>query len=607
MKFNQHIYTNSEKGWSTIAATQDIKQEEQMKLEDHSKYTLPHSLLFKEDYPRPIKYIFYPLDEKRFVLGRAIYTGRDNIKRPGNYLFHNFIISKEEMINLHLNPIRLIRWLEHKGLFRDKIPDEPLNIIEFTDDEIKMSLRETKINNIIAPHNLILNLLYCCFNYESIKKPLLLIGKEKEYLDFVGYLYELLPYNLRERFSFDTYSYGTNLTLQMMGIPDEDEFQQTIPYFLKLNLVTQQYITALETEEPSKLISFIAKEASEGRIDELNLMYSVGLCLQKGDYVGFKEGYNTISPQIKEFIYTSYKKIILNYIVTEKDRELLQMVRDMIVAEDIALFSSDTEMIYLLLESKDKRILEMLVDWFCTKTNRELFYPLLFKCYNLWIIFLEKIKFYPNYTILLFEALKVFSKYYSEEFEEPLMEKILKMLSEIKKNKRISRDFAQALDNLGASDSEKTILLRTFIKYELTGNQVLLKKMMISDGIFSMEHQMLILNSILKGIIKTERPKEIFQQLHLLFDRAKDKYEFMLKLLGSIERIEISDKTKQILKETVGEFLKKLPKDETTDNIKSRIEMFFQQKPSFIERLLGKKGNYRKDIIGDENVKKFFL
>ncbi|MEW6620454.1 MAG: hypothetical protein AB1422_14155, partial [bacterium] len=137
MKLEQHIYTSSVKGFTTLTATQGITKDERIKLENHSLYVLPGQLLYKEGMPTPTKYIFYPLGEKRFVLGRAIYLGKDNLGRPGNYLFHNLIIAKDELEEPSFNPAKLIKMIEENGLFRTSPPEKPLDVINFLLDEEK--------------------------------------------------------------------------------------------------------------------------------------------------------------------------------------------------------------------------------------------------------------------------------------------------------------------------------------------------------------------------------------------------------------------------------------------------------------------------------------
>lgn len=508
MKLEQHIYTSGKTEFTTIAATSGINRDERIRLENHSLYILPGTLLYKDDQPKPTKYIFYPLDEYRLVIGRAIYIGKDSLGRPGNYLFHNFIIYKEDFMWLNLNPARLIKLLEGKELFRDKIPEEPLNVIELPVDEMRRTQNDSlSISRIPSlQRDLILNLVYFCFNHKSLQRPLLLTGTDKEYLDFLEWLYNLLPYNLREKISFDTYSYGTNLGFPIMGIPDEVEFQQNISYSLKLDLKTWQYTTNFELKEPSKLISFIAEMAAEGRAKDINSMYSLEYCLQKGDYTKFKVGYKTVSPEIKDFLYTSHRETILNYITTKKDVELLEMITAKITVEDVNILSSDYGVIERLVDTDNRRIIEVFVDWLCTKGDKRQFHPLLFKSCNLWRVFLERIRCHPQNITLLIEPVSILPAHYSREFEDILLEETINLLPYIRADKRLSKHFSGVLDNLphpGFADSE---LLRTFVRYELSKDPLLLKRIIESDVfILSERYQTIVLDSLLNGIIRSGR------------------------------------------------------------------------------------------------------
>ncbi|MEW6608719.1 MAG: hypothetical protein AB1414_14945 [bacterium] len=330
MRLEQHIYTSGKKGFATVAQTPGITKDEQIKLENHSLYILPGSFLYKEGVSTPTKYIFYPLSEKRFVLGRAIYIGKDNLGRPGNYLFHNLIISKDELEEPSFNPAKLIKMIEENGLFRTSPPEKPLDVINLPlDKEI-----EFKIPPI--PQDLILALLYYCFSYKSLKAPLLLVGQDKDCLNFLGWLYTLLPYSLKENLSFDTYSYGANLGLKIMGIPKESDFYQTISYSLKIDLLTYDYNLNPEIKEPSKPILALTEMIATGREEEIASMYSAEYSLKMGDYERFRERYIAFSKDVKELIYTSHKERILNYIIDKKDLELLQIIINLLFekAED---------------------------------------------------------------------------------------------------------------------------------------------------------------------------------------------------------------------------------------------------------------------------------
>lgn len=589
MKIEQHIYTSvGREDFASIAVTPQINREERIKLENHSLYILPTQLLYEEKKAKPIKYVFYPLDENRLVIGKAVYTGKDNQGRPGNYFFHNLIFSKEELIKFDVNSVQLIRYIEKKGIFRERVTNESLQMLELPVG----GLKEFKFKKPQIPNEFIKSLIYFCFNAESITNSFLITGSDRECLDFLEWLYEFLPYGLKEKISFDTYGYGTNLGFKIVGNPHESEFQQSINYSLRLDLKTKSYIANFEVEEASELVSYVTEKVCSGDIADLKSVYFLQGCLQKNDFGKFKEAYKGISLQSKNFIYRLYKKAILGRILTEKDTELLGLVVDKLGPGDISTLSSSFEIIAQLVETEDKKISGMFIDWFCLQEDKELFFSLLFKSMKLWNIFLDRLKDYPEDMIFLFEdeAIVVFKDNYSEQLEETLLRAIFSLLEQILRIKKLTKGLIQLLNKLPQPQSENVSLFRAFIKYELTNEPLLLNELISSDvSILSEKHQEAILVSILKGIIESSKLEEMPKQLNLLFEKAKDKQNLISSSLSLLKQHEIPNKTKKVFKSIFLELADKLPQNEETKSFKDTADKLFEIKPSFIRQLLGRK------------------
>ena len=77
----------------------------------------------------PEKYIYYACGDK-FVFGQAVYTGLDSLGRPGNYFFHNFLISEKDFRHFKYNPVSLVKYCIKAGLFKTSLPSavQPLQI-----------------------------------------------------------------------------------------------------------------------------------------------------------------------------------------------------------------------------------------------------------------------------------------------------------------------------------------------------------------------------------------------------------------------------------------------------------------------------------------------
>jgi len=339
-------------------------------------------------------------------------------------------------------------------------------------------------------------------------------------------------------------------------------------------------------------VPFFAELITAGKIKELNSIYKVEYHLLKGDYEACKECFKTASPSIRDFLYTSHRKAILGFIKAKKDMEFLEMIKDKITFEDIDTFSSEAELLYRLIETKDRRIEELFLDWFYKREEKSPFYPLLFSSYNLWRLYLQRIRESRNIDFLL-ETVKLFKVYHSEQFEEVLLDEVMELLEQFKKDKRLSRDFAQALDSLPIPESLEINILRTFIKYKLSGELLLLRQLSSLAGERSLSlsdrYQTMIFDAILEDILKASKPEEMSEHLNFLFEKSQDKQGYLIRVLEIAERVKIPGNTKKTLEAMLTEFLKALSSDKGTEEIKRRMDMVFKEKPPFWKRLLGKR------------------
>ncbi len=531
MRLEQHIYTSGEKEFITIASTQGINREDQLKLENNSLYILPGSLLYKNEHEKPNKYIYYPLNEERFVVGKAIYIGEDKMGRPGNYLFHNYVISKSDFKVFYLNPASLIKLIEDSGAFKNSIPGESLKNYEILESDIKKYSDTMPV----MKKDLILVLLYYCFSCVLQNSPLLLSGTDKEYLDFLEWLYRILPIDLREKISFDTYYYGTSLGIKIIGIPDSSEFQQSVSYSLKLNLSTQQYSSNYSAKETIPLVEFITEMVVVGKSDEINTMHVLENDIKNGDYAGFKDLFDNLSLGIREMIYSENRKTILNYIINKRDMEVLYKTKDHLTVEDLNILSQDTQVIQKLIEIDDRIILELIMRWFYAATDRKSFYTLIIRFDCLLELFLKKIESDNDINMLL-EVLQVIPQHYSDQIETKLLDKLFNMLQDIKGKKEISKKIALSLDNLPESLSDATKLKRIYLKYELIDDPLLLNEMLESDiSVLTEDFQEIVLDTMLRGILRNNKSDKVQKQLNLLLGKSADKHSCLLEILKEIE------------------------------------------------------------------------
>ena len=375
MKLEQHIYTSyNRREFTTIAKTEGLSQEDILKLKNYSFYLLPATLIYREDKIAPVKYVYYSLDQDRLVVGRAVYGEKDIIGRPGNYLFHNFIIMKNDMAKIQMNPLLLIKYLEVHKLFREGDTGEPVNKIHLDEK----GFPEPNFINLRMDPSLVVSLVYFCFNHCTMENPLLIVGSEKEQMDLLGWLYTILPFNLREEISFDTYYYGANLDFKIIGIPNKSEYQKSSSYALKVDAATLQFVRNFEIKEANKSFLFIDKMVSEDRIREINLLYSLEFSIRKGDYSNFTTTFDTLQSDIKDRLYSSNKIIILNHIKLTEDTEMISRLYYKLSVEDLSQFSGSPILVNFIVKRWDENQINSFVNWLYLQPVKQTFYPYIF-------------------------------------------------------------------------------------------------------------------------------------------------------------------------------------------------------------------------------------
>ena len=242
MKVEQQMFTSGKPEFVTIAMSGGLSREERLALEQHSLYVLPTALMYQENVVTPVKYVYYPLNATRGVVGKAVYAGKDSLGRPGNYFFHNLVFEYDELQReFDLNPAALIRVLEEQQLFRTAAPQPPLTPLE-----IAPSPRLPEMAAPALRQGDLEQLLFVALNDRSFQLPLLLHGTGGECLDFLERLFPLLPYQQRRELSFDTCAYGTGLAFRIQGVPEQPEFRQSVSPALTLNCATMQVNVAFQ-------------------------------------------------------------------------------------------------------------------------------------------------------------------------------------------------------------------------------------------------------------------------------------------------------------------------------------------------------------------------
>ena len=584
MNIEQHLYTSSPKGFATIAATAGITREEQRRLEKHSVYLLPTALLYQPQATPPVKYVCYAFTPERFVVGRAVYIGKDNLGRPGNYLFHNLIFSVPQTPRLRsflTNPARLIRHFEEQGRFHSRVPATPLAPFDLAANEIKAPAYAARFRE----RDLIAHLLYYCSQHAALAHPLLLIGGESACLDFLAWLFDLLPYPVRPQMSFDTYSYGVNLGCRIIGLPEDAAFQQNVPCALKVHLSSGQHTADFEMHDISPQLAFSIELAAAGRVAELNTLYVLEDCAQHGDYAPLKAEFGSLAQDIKDALWASQKAGILKQIVVQNDAELVRLIQPHIALADLHTLAAAPDMLRQCVSSEDQRIQAIFVDWLCEAGEPSACVPFLFQFPRLWKLLLQKIQQHSAYLPMLLAALQTFCQHYSASLEMPLLETILPLLAAIKKDKPLAQGFGRAFEALPAPETQDLSVLRTFVRYELSGNSALLEQLLDSD-LFGLPtpYRSHILQTTLRALAQTGQPEAIAAHIRRLFEKAKGEQADLLILITIIEELKFPYNVRKALREVFAEVLQHLPKDQAVAEIARRIEHFIDAPASLFEK-----------------------
>ncbi len=495
------------------------------------------------------------------------------------------------MIKLRLNPVKLIRWLDAQNLFQSRVPEGTLNVIEISENEV--SVAESSMPQMSS--ELILPLLHFCFNYESLRKPLLLMGTDEKCLDVLNWLYFALPFRLRGSITFDTYCYGANLDFNITGIPDAPEFHQSVLNSLKLNTTTMQIASSIEIKEPSQDILFISKMASASRLDELDSMSNTEYILKKGDYEGFKRCYLGLSTETKDYLFTSERHTILDFIRSKKDWNFLKEVADKLKVHDISRLSAEHGLISNLAAVENDKILNVIADWLYSLEDKQLFYPILMSSRGLWRPFLKKLPQEENMELVV-EGLNALVINYSSGLEDIFLDEILSKTETYKNDKKTAKAFIAALEKLPPAESEGSTLLRTYLKYELTGKTALLRSLVESNmSILSKGQQDILLGSIMKRVAETSDLGEMLRLFKILFDKVENKQEYMARLVTLLGEQDLPNKNRKILREELSGWIEIIPQDDTALKLKETLENVLAEKSSFFKAFKSNLGRFKQN------------
>lgn len=359
MKVEQQMFTSGKPEFVTVAITAGLSRDERIALERHSLYLLPTALMYQENAATPVKYVFYPLNAKRGVVGKAVYAGKDNLGRPGNYFFHNLVFEFDDLQReFDLNPAALIRAIEQQQRFRTTAPQaslmpEEIALLSHLSEMAVPRLKQAELEQ----------LLYVGLNAQAFQLPILLYGTDSECLDLLERLYPLLPYQQRRELSFDTYSYGTGLSFRVQGLPPHPEFRQSVSPALTLNCSTMQVTAAYQMPTLSKRFEAIRNLVFAGKSGELHMFYMLEYMLESGRFDEFVLRLGQAPADIQRLLRDFHAPRLLACLVEQLDTALFESLQPYFTADDLVILSAAPELMRRYAEQADDRRAAIFAEW----------------------------------------------------------------------------------------------------------------------------------------------------------------------------------------------------------------------------------------------------
>lgn len=356
-----HIYAYSRQGMATVFSTKGLNSTDVRKLEKNSAYTLPHEILHGSIRSTPTKFVFYGLNEKLFVAGRAFYRGNDDLGRPGNYFFHSIAVPNADLENFHRNPATFVKWLRDQECFSNKEPNKGAFEPAIAYPE---HIEEARYSSAGLNPEFVFHLVYYCLHAQSFDKPLLLIGPEETCLNFLEWLYGILPYSVRSTLFFDSYAYKNWEGFHILCLPSEPEYRLDVANSLAFDIENQQHSINFTIDQPEESARLIAEYAMADNIAALQQLYTLEEQMHTGDYAELRRAYHDLSQREREFFVSSRKQKILAHIASQNDSELLDLLQEHITAiDDLKALAASPAMLQKAVEAAQEKSLRLIEEW----------------------------------------------------------------------------------------------------------------------------------------------------------------------------------------------------------------------------------------------------
>ncbi len=457
----QHVYTSGKREFETVAACEDISKEEQLRLESKSLYVLPASLMYAENPAAPHKYIFYQLNEKRCVVGRAVYIGKDGLGRPGNYLFHNLIINSSDFEKLYNNPLALIKHIKKEAGFIDSIPQDPA----LPPLSVDMTIPDTNSYQNFSNDNRLIHALWEVVQHsENIKKPVLILGNENDILEVAEWIIAALaPVELRTKISFDSYSYNVNTNSTIVALPSLNEYRQSIAFSIKIKPQNREFSINIEPAQPAPMTLLVLKKLSSDKINDVIKLHRIRHDACRQGFHAAKNMFLNSPEDIRSFFYSEYRKSILNHIIQKIDMDVLSGVKKFIDRKDFEFLSRDLQIVKQCMQFDLKKLNAMIASWFLKLQNKNQILPLFVNAPSVLEILLDRIDFSSENTEWIYRMFALLPDRYDPEIERLFLKVVLPQVGNLQSDKKLNSIMIDIFNKLPETNDKEIIFMRNYI------------------------------------------------------------------------------------------------------------------------------------------------
>lgn len=459
----QHCFTSVDPEFETIGMSEGITADEKLLLEKHSIYFLPGELLYDDKAIKPVKYVFYPLSDHSFVIGRGEYTGKDALGRPGNYFFHNFIIKTVDLLKINAHPVPLIQSLKDEGKYKNSFPGKLESLKYSLDAKDTFPRVPDKLNK-----KSLGAILHSIYTYHENTYPVVFHGKGEEILDYLDLLFTLLPYDQRIWLSFDTFAFGVPYSFTVFGLPADSFYSHSFFSSVEFYLGSGQ-ITLNREYEMSSVVSSTVDLLFDGKQAIINKLFFV--------YENFNKKpasfINLISDCDKDFLtvfYGCFKNELMAIILKTVDLVLLNRFIHCIETEEYSRLLNTPGFIDAIAGSSFKVLHVKALEWILNQ-EKPGEYRLILQSSSLWDIFKKYIDSdetknlpFPVVSVLVM-LIKMCRTCYNPEQEKFILKRILLLtIDPFYYNEDIRKSVYKILKKFPETDDRESLFLRNFFK-----------------------------------------------------------------------------------------------------------------------------------------------